>query len=52
MMPPDKAREPRQFLHDALPRAHLYLERFDHRVLNQPPNPVRRDAGRSRKSLL
>lgn len=45
-------REPRQFLHDALPRAHRYLERFDHRVLNQPPDPVRRDAGRSRKALL
>ena len=26
-------REPAQFLHDALPRAHRYPERFDHRVL-------------------
>jgi hypothetical protein len=30
------------------PVAHRYLERFDHRVLNQPPDPVRRDAGRSK----
>lgn len=28
-------REPTQFLHDALPRAHRYLKRFDHRVLNR-----------------
>ena len=36
-------REPRQFLHDALPRAHRYLERFDHRVLDQPPgHPLER----------
>jgi hypothetical protein len=31
-------REPRQFLHDAMPRAHRYLEKFDHRLINQPPN--------------
>jgi hypothetical protein len=31
-------REPNQFLHDALPRAQYYLERFDHRFLDQPPN--------------
>ena len=31
-------REPTQFLHDALPRARRYLERFDHRVVDQPPN--------------
>jgi len=31
-------REPTQFLHDALPRARRYLARFDHRVLDQPPN--------------
>ena len=31
-------REPRQFLHDALPRAHLYLDRFDHRAIKQAPN--------------
>lgn len=30
-------REPTQFFHDALPRAHRYLERFDHRALDQPP---------------
>ena len=29
-------REPAQFLHDAMPRARRYLERFDHRVLDQP----------------
>jgi hypothetical protein len=27
-------REPAQFLHDALPRARHYLQRFDHRVLD------------------
>ena len=31
-------REPAQFLHDTLPRARHYLERFDHRVVAQPPN--------------
>ena len=31
-------REPTQFLHDALPRARRYLERFDHRVLHRSPN--------------
>jgi len=29
-------RELTQFLHDASPRAHRYLERFDHRVLDRP----------------
>jgi hypothetical protein len=28
-------REPGQFLHDALPRARRYLERFDHRVVER-----------------
>ena len=31
-------REPAQFLHDARPRARRFLDRFDHRVLNQLPN--------------
>jgi len=31
-------REPAQFLHDALPRARRFLDRFDHRVLHQPSN--------------
>ncbi len=31
-------REPTQFLHDALPRARRFLDRFDHRVLHQPSN--------------
>lgn len=31
-------REPSQFLRDALPRAHRYLERSNHRVLDQAPN--------------
>ncbi len=35
-------REPTQFLHDALPRARRYLERFDHRVLHPSPSmPMR-----------
>jgi hypothetical protein len=31
-------REPAQFLHDALPRAHRFLDRFDHRLLKRPSN--------------
>ena len=31
-------REPGQFLHDALPRAHHFLDHFDHRVFNPPSN--------------
>ena len=38
-------REPRQFLHDASPRAHRYLDRFDHRVINQPPNSALEQTG-------
>ena len=38
-------REPRQFLHDALPRAHRYLERFFHRIVNLPPPTALEPAG-------
>ena len=38
-------REPKQFLHDALPRAHRYLERFDHRLFNQSPRGALGRAG-------